>query len=285
MGQAGSSGMTIVDAQVHIWGANTPQRPWPKRGHPHRAEPMGAAELIGMMDNAGVDKVVIVPPSWEGDYNDVALAAVQAYPGRFAVMGRLDPTLPSSRGKLATWRKQPGMLGLRYNVYSPALLPWLADGHMDWVWKEAEQHHVPLYVLVTHAMLPIIDKVAERHPGLKLVLDHMCMTGDKRDEAAFSEFDQIIRIAKRPNVAAKMSAFPTYSTEPYPCRNLHPYIRKAFDAFGPRRLFWGTDITRSRLTYRQHITLFSEELPWLKGEDLSWVMGRGVCEWLGWKTA
>jgi hypothetical protein len=21
---------------------------------------------------------------------------------------------------------------------------------------------------------------------------------------------------------------------------------------------------------------------WLKGEDLEWVMGRGVCEWLGW---
>jgi hypothetical protein len=23
-------------------------------------------------------------------------------------------------------------------------------------------------------------------------------------------------------------------------------------------------------------------LPWLKGEDLEWVMGRAVCEWLGW---
>ncbi|MEY4793705.1 MAG: hypothetical protein RL724_641, partial [Pseudomonadota bacterium] len=24
------------------------------------------------------------------------------------------------------------------------------------------------------------------------------------------------------------------------------------------------------------------ELPWLKGQDLEWVMGRAVCEWLGW---
>ena len=30
------------------------------------------------------------------------------------------------------------------------------------------------------------------------------------------------------------------------------------------------------------ITLFTEHLPWLQGEDLAWVMGRGVCEWLGW---
>ena len=27
---------------------------------------------------------------------------------------------------------------------------------------------------------------------------------------------------------------------------------------------------------------FTERLPWLEGEDLDWVMGRGVCEWLGW---
>jgi hypothetical protein len=25
-----------------------------------------------------------------------------------------------------------------------------------------------------------------------------------------------------------------------------------------------------------------EHLPWLRGEDLEWVMGRGVGEWLGW---
>jgi hypothetical protein len=35
-------------------------------------------------------------------------------------------------------------------------------------------------------------------------------------------------------------------------------------------------------TYRECISLFTEELPWLEGADLEWVMGRGVCEWLGW---
>ena len=28
--------------------------------------------------------------------------------------------------------------------------------------------------------------------------------------------------------------------------------------------------------------LFTEELPWLSASDREWVMGRGVCEWLGW---
>jgi hypothetical protein len=29
--------------------------------------------------------------------------------------------------------------------------------------------------------------------------------------------------------------------------------------------------------------MFTEQMPWLKGQDLEWVMGRGVCEWLNWK--
>jgi L-fuconolactonase len=35
-------------------------------------------------------------------------------------------------------------------------------------------------------------------------------------------------------------------------------------------------------SYRQAITMFTEELPWLSASDKELIMGRGVCEWLGW---
>jgi len=30
------------------------------------------------------------------------------------------------------------------------------------------------------------------------------------------------------------------------------------------------------------VHLFTEELPWLSGQDKEWIMGRAICEWLGW---
>jgi hypothetical protein len=36
-------------------------------------------------------------------------------------------------------------------------------------------------------------------------------------------------------------------------------------------------------TYPECIDMFTRDLDWLRGEDREWVMGRGVCEWLGWK--
>src|SRR5438309_7502049 len=44
--------------------------------------------------------------------------------------------------------------------------------------------------------------------------------------------------------------------------------------------FWGTDLTRMPCSYRKCVNLFTQELPWLEGDDLEWVIGRGVCEWL-----
>ncbi len=277
--------MLIVDSQVHIWGADTPERPWPQppRSKAQRPVPLTVDVLLQEMDAAGVDRVVIVPPSWEGDRNDLGLAAAKAHPKRFAVMGRIDPKSPSSRGTLATWRKQPGMLGLRFTFHTPILQPLLTEGHMDWIWAEAEKAGVPIYTLVPHSMVHLIDKVAERHPGLKLTMDHMALSSSKKDEECFREFDKFLAIAKRPNVAAKASALPSYTTSAYPYKSLHGYLRQAFDAFGPQRLFWGTDLSRSPIPYRQQVTLFTEEIPWLGAQDKEWVMGRGVCEWLGWK--
>ena len=59
----------------------------------HRA-PLGKEELLAEMDKAGVDGVVIVPPSWEGDRNDLALDAAASHPDRFCIMGRFDPDAP-----------------------------------------------------------------------------------------------------------------------------------------------------------------------------------------------
>ncbi len=269
--------MKIVDAQVHIWGANTPERPWPSWGVPHQPEPFTQAKLLAAMDEAGVDRVVIVPPSWEGDRNELALAAARTHPDRCAVMGRLTVD-PANAARLPTWRAQPGMLGLRF-VYRPEMT-WLYDDTADWLWRGCERYRLPVMIFAP-GHLPALDRLAERHPDLRLVLDHMELRREK-DAAAFVDLPDLLRIARHPNVAVKLSALPCYTDDPYPFRAIQGYVRQMFDAFGPQRSFWGTDLTRLPCSYRQAITFFTEELSFLSAEDQEWVMGRAVCEFLGW---
>ena len=60
---------------------------------------------------------------------------------------------------------------------------------------------------------------------------------------------------------------------------LHPFIRALCEAFGPRRLFWGSDLTRLPCSYRLAVNPFTEEFKWLTASDLEWIMGRALCEW------
>jgi L-fuconolactonase len=278
--------MRIVDAQVHIWVASTPERPWlppsPDIPLPHKPVPFTKDDLLREMDAAGVQGALLVTPMWEGVRNDVVLAAARAHPDRFAVMGRLDLNAPSSRGLMATWRATPGMMGLRV-LSHPKERPLLVEGRIDWLWPEAERAGVPVMLYATHADLHFVDRIAERQPALKLVIDHLGLMIHSKDEEAFRDLDKLLVLARRPNIAVKASCLQHHTSDAYPYRALHPHLRRVYNAFGPQRMFWGSDFTRLTCSYRQAVTMFTEEIPWLNSEDKAWIMGRGLCEWLGWK--
>lgn len=275
--------MRIVDSQVHLWGPNTPERPWPpgREGEAQRPYPILKETLLLQMDQAGVERAVLVPPSWEGERNDLALEAAASYPDRFGVMGRLSLTDPESRDRVAGWRDQPGMLGMRFTFHNRHNRHLLTDGSAEWLWAAAEAAGIPLMVLVP-GQLEVLDRIAGEHPGLRLVIDHVGVSLRPNDTTVWDELPAVCALARHPNVAVKASGMPHWSSEPYPFADLHGYLRQLFDAFGPKRMFWGTDLTRMSCTYYECIHMFTDHLSWLRGEDLDWVMGKGVCEWLGW---
>jgi len=153
---------------------------------------------------------------------------------------------------------------------------------MDWLWPAAERARLPVALLAAN-FLPLVGQVAERHRGLPLIVDHLGRPSGTKDEAAWANLPELLALARHPNVAVKATGAPSYSSEPYPYRNIHGYLRQIYDAFGPERMFWGTDITRMPCAWRQCVTLFTEELPWLSARDKELIMGRALCTWLGWK--
>ena len=132
---------------------------------------------------------------------------------------------------------------------------------------------------------PTLARIAQRHPGLNLTIDHLGGRGGNttlKDHAAMVHMPELLALARLPNVAVKVTGAPGYSAEAYPYPIMQTYLRQIFDAFGPARTFWGTDITKMPCTWQQCITMFTEELNWLSGDELALVMGQGICDWWGW---
>lgn len=276
-------GVTITDAQVHVWLPEAADRPWPAEGRTFAHGPELSVERVSAeMAGAGVAAAVLVPPSFEGDRNDVCLAAARRFPDRFRVMGRIDLTDPGARALVPAWLDQPGMLGIRMAFSRGAAAGWLTDGTADWLWPAAEAAGVPLMVFPP-GNLDTIGRVARHHPGLRLVIDHLGVATESRDDRIDPALTELVGLARYANVAVKASCLPSMVTDDYPFRSLHDRLRRVVGEFGPRRVFWGSDLSRLRCPYRQAVSMVTDELDFLPAGDLEWVLGRGLREWLGWK--
>jgi predicted TIM-barrel fold metal-dependent hydrolase len=275
----------ILDSQVHLWAEDSPARPWPagRAAQAHRVPAVGADEMLEAMDRAGVTRAVVVPPSWEGDRNDVALAAAAAHPDRFAVMGRFPLEVRAAAHRLAVWRDQPGMLGVRITLHRAPWLDAFDAGEVDWFWGEAERAALPVMVYAP-GRVRALGSLAARHPGLPLVVDHLAIPVGAAGDAAFAELDDVLALARHANVAVKASALPCHSLERYPFRDLHPHLRRVFDAFGPSRILFGSDYSRLPCSYEDAIRLFTEALDFLSPGDRSEIMGGAAMRWLRWPS-
>src|SRR5262249_34646597 len=103
------SAMQVIDAQIHLWGSGLPSN----RSH-RQVTAFTPEEAVALMDEGGIDAAGTPPPGWDPNSTELAFQAVQNYPGRFAIMGAVPLDWPESRDHIASWRQQPGMLGLRY---------------------------------------------------------------------------------------------------------------------------------------------------------------------------
>jgi predicted TIM-barrel fold metal-dependent hydrolase len=273
--------MLIIDAQIHLWagGGSSPR---------HGSAPFRVPDALAGMDEAGVTAAVIHPPDWDPASVRYAADAVATHPDRFATYATLALDRPDGAVELLRLRHTPGVLGLRFLCLAPEQRTWSTDGTMDWMFALAEEAGMPV-ALCGPTLMPVVADVAARHPDLKLIVDHFGLVAYGTDGGLVRHPD-VLSWARFRNVGVKLTGAPDYATDRYPFPGMGEVVHALYDAYGPHRLFWGTDITRvnghggtrHKATWRECVTMFTEHLPWLSGADLELVMGRAYADWHHW---
>ena len=201
--------MQIIDSQIHLW-QNA------RMSAHHRQIPTyDVNDALAEMKSAGVDAAVLHPPSTLGEAVNVqAVEAAKAHPEKFCILGHFDLQAPNREEIVRNWRARPGMLGFRFTFNQPHQRAWWTDGSLDWFWAACERERLPVGLLAGGQMAAF-GAIAERHPGLKLHIDHHGRGGGGgagTDDAAFANLAEMLALARYPNVAIKMSGAPSYSS-------------------------------------------------------------------------
>ncbi|MGC4023762.1 MAG: amidohydrolase [Mesorhizobium sp.] len=89
--------------------------------------------------------------------------------------------------------------------------------------------------------IPQAIALADNAPGVQFILDH-CGVPDIKGNADHPWHEHMAEIARRPNVAAKISGVVAYAdSESWTVETLRPYVEHTIKSFGWDRLVWGSD--------------------------------------------
>jgi len=270
---AGAQRAPVVNGAEHAWVLHDPRFPIdPNLATCPQNLPRyeySAEHILADMRSHQVDHVVISHVCYYGRDNRYPAHMLKAHPGKFAAIGLLvgyrlhRPDDKENPGRLQRLMREDGFAGLRLSPIYDRDVVWFNDPVSYPLWKKAEELGATFNIFLAPQQIPQVADMAGRFPGVNIVIDHMAMIDIARPDS--EGIDPLVGLAKLPNVYARTSLHNPSKTKQLPFRDVWPYLRRLYDAFGPRRLVYANFY---------ELMIMKEMIPFFTADDKEWILGR-----------
>lgn len=233
-----------IDAHQHVWNLQRAAYDWLGPDTPAINRTIEFDELRPQLRSAGVAATVLVQSADNTDDTDYMFEVAAAHPEVVGVVGWLPlDRAAEAADRLAELQENPLFVGVRSLIHDLPDPDWLLRPDVDEGLGLLEAADVPFdLVAVLPRHLELVPILSARHPGLRIVIDHL-------GKPPFTRPDQepwwalIEAAAETPNVYGKVSGLypPAGSSEPSAVDQLRPVMQRAVDVFGAHRLMYGGD--------------------------------------------
>lgn len=223
------------DSHVHIIGPANAYPQLPARTYLAQAAPLD--KLLALAAHRGIDRFVVVQPSFYGADNMMLLESLDALGGRGRGVAIVEPDTIAKTSLLDYAAR--GVCGLRLNLYSPV-------GNVDRARMAATFAATAELVgaLNWHVeVIAPIEVLAEEvgplaRATVPVVIDHYGLFG--RNEPASAAGRKLLDLLRRPHVWTKLSAPYRVSEDPLDTKPNRLWLAAILDA-AKERCVWGSD--------------------------------------------
>ncbi|MEU0596866.1 amidohydrolase family protein [Streptomyces sp. NPDC006393] len=234
-----------VDAHHHLWDLSARDQDWitgPELS-PLRRD-FTITDLVPQARAAGVDRTVLVQTVTVPEETPEFLALAEEHELIAGVVGWVDLTRPDIAEELARLSDLPGgrrLKGIRHQVQAEPDPQWLLRADVRRGLAAVAAAGLVYDLVVLDHQLPACARAAADHPGLTFVLDHLGkppIASGRLEPWATA----VRALAALPNTVGKLSGLVTEADlTTWTPGDLRPYAEVALEAFGPRRLMYGSD--------------------------------------------
>lgn len=233
-------GIMLIDAHQHFWRLDRGDYGWltPALGAIHRD--FGPADLAPFLARHGIGRTILVQAAPTSAETRWLLDVARATPFVAGIVGWVDFDAPDAPDAIAALAREPELVGLRPMVQDLADDDWLLSASLAPAFEAMVAHRLVFDALVLPRHLPRLARVLDRHPSLRVVVDH----GAKpriRDREIDAWRADMTAVAAHANVSCKLSGLLTEARPGDGAAQLAPWVDALLGLFGPARLLWGSD--------------------------------------------
>lgn len=242
-----------IDAHQHFWDLASGGYDWPTPAEAPIYRTFGPEDLASEISAAGIDATVLVQTTNTLSDTDAMIRAKDANGWIAGIVGWVPMEDVAAAAAALQPRLERGVRGIRHLIHREPDPDWVTRRDVGATLSYLESIGLPFDVVAVfpHHLRHITD-LADRHPRLTFVIDHLAKPPIRRD--AWGRWRiELEAAALRPNVVAKISGLDTAAGTGWTIAEIQPSVDVAIAAFGPERLLFGSDwpVCRLASTYAE----------------------------------
>lgn len=229
-----------IDAHQHFWRLDRGDYRWLTPASKAIYRDFGPEDLQPILDRHGMTRTILVQAAPTEAETAFLLQVAQVTPWVAGVVGWTDFEAPDAAVRIGALAQHDKLVGLRPMVQDLPDDRWLERPGLAPAFDAMIAQELVFDALVLERHLPSLLRVLERHPRLRMVVDH----GAKpriRDGAFRPWREALAPIAAHDHVHCKLSGLLTEGAQDTPDDAFLPYIGALLEMFGAQRLVWGSD--------------------------------------------
>ena len=251
-----------IDSHQHFWDISRFRYPWMPEGESPLRRNFLPNDLQPILDRNRFDGSVVVQANVVIEETRWLLELAEQHEFIRGVVGWVDLTDPQLGATLDDLQRHPKFKGVRHLVHDEPDANWLLRDDVLRGLRELARRKIPYDLLLRPQHLPLVPRLAELIPDLRMVIDHIAkpLIAEQRMDGWAEDMETASRI---PQLYCKLSGMIT-EDDPrgWSAERLRPYMQHVFTLFGPDRLLFGSDWPVCTLagTWKEVLAAFTQAL-------------------------